>query len=122
MNYLHDKEKQHAADENAYLMEDGTRRVLQESNQATLAQHFVGGHIAYKLNSRQAYLKDNLAISASFPVDKGLVNDYISQKLKGHDLLVNNVMKGNFKKKSGGVDDMEWQLALADKKGLLHIT
>ena len=42
VNYLYDQEKQNATDESRYLLDDGTRYVIQESNHALVGQHFVG--------------------------------------------------------------------------------
>ena len=120
-NYLYDKEKQDAEDQNSYLMDDGSRYVMQESNHAHVAQNFVGGHVAYKLNSRKTYLKDNLSVSASFPNNQGVVNENVCQKLTGHYFLLSNALKANYKKKSGGVADLDWQLSFVDRKGLLHV-
>ena len=122
VNYLYDQEKQNATDESRYLLDDGTRYVIQESNQALVGQHFVGGHVAYKLNSSKSYLKNNLSVNASFPKNEGLVNDFVSQTLSGHSFLLSNVMKANYKKKNGGVADLEWKASFADKRGVLNMS
>ncbi len=122
VNYLYDQEKQNATDESRYLLDDGTRYVIQESNQALVGQHFVGGHVAYKLNSSKSYLKNNLSVNASFPKNEGLVNDFVSQTLSGHSFLLSNVMKANYKKKNGGVADLEWKASFADKRGMLNMS
>lgn len=122
VNYLYDQEKQNATDESRYLLDDGTRYVIQESNQALVGQHFVGGHVAYKLNSSKSYLKNNLSVNASFPKNEGLVNDFVAQTLSGHSFLLSNVMKANYKKKNGGVADLEWKASFADKRGVLNVS
>ncbi len=42
--------------------------------------------------------------------------------LSGHSFLLSNVLKANYKKKNGGVADLEWKASFADKRGVLNMS
>ncbi len=120
-NYLYDRERQNANDETSYLKNDGSRQLISESNEATCRNHFVGGHLVYKLNSRKSFLKDNFSIGTSIPKNEGLINEYIAQKLNGHSTSLSNKLQSHYKVKNGAVAEVKWNLSYDDKKGVLNV-
>ena len=124
VNYLYDDEAQDAADVTTYLSDNDSlpAHVVSESNHASVRQHYIGGHLVYKLNSGQKYLNNNLSFSASLPAADGLVNGAVDQRLSGHNISVDNILAANYKRRNGAVADVNWHLSYDDRKGSLGVT
>ena len=124
VNYLYDDEAQDAADVTTYLSDSDSlpAHVVSESNHASVRQHYIGGHLVYKLNSGQKYLNNNLSFSASLPAAGGLVNGAVDQRLSGHNISVDNTLAANYKRRNGAVADVNWHLSYDDRKGSLGVT
>ena len=124
VNYLYDDEAQDAADVTTYLSDNDSlpAHVVSESNHASVRQHYIGGHLVYKLNSGQKYLNNNLSFSASLPAADGLVNGAVDQRLSGHNISVDNTLAANYKRRNGAVADVNWHLSYDDRKGSLGVT
>lgn len=123
VNYLYDDEAQDAADVTTYLSDNDSfpTHVVSESNHASVRQHYIGGHLVYKLNSGKKYLNNNLSFDASLPAADGLVNGAIDQRLSGHSISVDNTMTANYKRKNGAIADISWHLSYDDREGSLHV-
>ena len=123
VNYLYDDEARDAADVTTYLSESDSlsRHVISESNRASVRQHYIGGHLVYKLNSGKKYLNNNLSFSASLPAADGLVNGAVDQRLSGHNISVDNTLAANYKRKNGAVADINWHLSYDDMEGSLLV-
>lgn len=123
VNYLYDDEARDAADVTTYLSESDSlsRHVISESNRASVRQHYIGGHLVYKLNSGKKYLNNNLSFSASLPAADGLVNGAVDQRLSGHNISVDNTLAANYKRKNGAVADINWHLSYDDREGSLRV-
>lgn len=123
VNYLYDDEARDAADVTTYLSENDSlsRHVISESNRASVRQHYIGGHLVYKLNSGKKYLNNNLSFSASLPAADGLVNGAVDQRLSGHNISVDNTLAANYKRKNGAVADINWHLSYDDMEGSLLV-
>ena len=123
VNYLYDDEAQDAADVTTYLSDNDSfpTHVVSESNHASVRQHYIGGHLVYKLNSGKKYLNNNLSFDASLPAADGLVNGSIDQRLSGHSISVDNTMTANYKRKNGAIADISWHLSYDDREGSLHV-
>lgn len=123
VNYLYDDEAQDAADVTTYLSDNDSfpTHVVSESNHASVRQHYIGGHLVYKLNSGKKYLNNNLSFDASLPAADGLVNGAIDQRLSGHSISVDNTMTANYKQKNGAIADISWHLSYDDREGSLHV-
>ena len=124
VNYLYDDEAQDAADVTTYLSDSDSlpTHVISESNRASVRQHYIGGHLVYKLNSGQKYLNNNLSFSASLPAAGGLVNGAVDQRLSGHNISMDNTLAANYKRRNGAVADVNWHLSYDDRKGSLGVT
>ena len=123
VNYLYDDEARDAADVTTYLSESDSlsRHVISESNRASVRQHYIGGHLVYKLNSGKKYLNNNLSFSASLPAADGLVNGAVDQRLSGHNISMDNTLAANYKRKNGAVADINWHLSYDDREGSLRV-
>lgn len=123
VNYLYDDETQDAADVTTYLSDSDNlpRHVISESNHASIRQHYIGGHLVYKLNSGKKYLNNNLSFNASLPAADGLVNKAVDQQLSGHYISVDNTLAANYKRRNGAVADINWHLSYDDREGMLRI-
>ena len=123
VNYLYDDEAQDAADVTTYLSDNDSfpTHVVSESNHASVRQHYIGGHLVYKLNSGKKYLNNNLSFDASLPAADGLVNGAIDQRLSGHSISVGNTMTAKYKRKNGAIADISWHLSYDDREGSLHV-
>lgn len=123
VNYLYDDEARDAADVTTYLSDNDSipTHVVSESNHASVRQHYIGGHLVYKLNSGKKYLNNNLSFSASLPAADGLVNGAVDQRLSGHNISVDNTLAANYKRKNGAVADINWHLSYDDREGSLRV-
>lgn len=121
LNYLYDREKQDANDETSYLKSGGNLQNINESNKAVLSQNFVKGNVLYKLNSPKTYLKNKLSVNVSLPQNNGVVNDYVAQKLTGHNVSIENFLEANLKNKKESVSDGKMTFSFYDKKGNLSV-
>jgi len=123
VNYLYDDEAQDAVDVTTYLSDNDSipTHVVSESNHASVRQHYIGGHLVYKLNSGKKYLNNNLSFSASLPAADGLVNGAVDQRLSGHNISVDNTLAANYKRKNGAVADINWHLSYDDREGSLRV-
>ena len=120
INYLYDNETRDATNITTYLTDSSSRRTINESNHASVRQHYIGGNLVYKLNSDKAYIKNNFTVNATIPKSSGLINSSIAQQLSGHSILADNTLTANFKKKNGAVSEFNWHLSYKDKSGTFH--
>lgn len=121
ISYLYDKEKQTANDVTTYFTGGEAVKTVKELNNASLCQHYLGGHVVYKKNAATTYIKNNLSFDFSFPVNTGVINDYVLQKLSGHYICIDNNLIANYKRKGGGIADGNLQINYTDKTGNLVV-
>lgn len=121
LNYLYDKEKREATEQTSYLADSLSRYVIDESNRADMRQHYVGAHAVYKLNGKSHYLKNSFAASATFPHGEGVINDFIIQRLSGHSVNIDDVLKLNYRTKRGAIGEASLHIKYNDKYGMLRL-
>lgn len=121
INYLYDKERQQSMDITTYTEGEEVAKEISEQNNASLSQHYVGGHVVYKQNSAATYLKNNLSFNFAFPDNYGLINDYLRQNVSGHYVSVDDHLDANYKRKGGGIADANFDINYKDITGNLGV-
>lgn len=121
VNYMYDKERRRSKDMTTYTQGEDVVKTIFEQDNASLRQHYVGGHVVYKQNAAAAYLKNNLSFNLSFPDNNGIINDYLRQKLDGHYVSIDDHLDASYKRKGGGIADAGLDINYQDRTGNLSV-
>lgn len=119
LNYLYDREERNATDRTEYLLDDITRYVFDESNNAVGRQNFIGCNSVFKSNRSGSYLKNSFSATLMLPRASGIINDQTTQRLAGHSAKVSDVLNFKYKRPGGGVADASMRVGFTDSKGTL---
>lgn len=121
LNYLFDRERRNSCDETTYLSDSVARYVVAESNAAEMYQHVVGAHAVYKLNGEKIYLKNTFTANAAFPRGEGAIHELLLQRFSAHAIDVDDALKLNYRRPSGGIAEASFHVACSDRSGGLEL-